>query len=156
MTLEKESAYLSNIPLFHNLDSTKCKLIAMSSERLQYQPGDTIYESGDPSDAVYFLLSGAVRFTRKRDDNTVVRETPEDDMKIFGHVGILSGRTRVVTLEATEETTMLRLDAAAFQDLLNQVPSLAIELAAELSRTVDSFAKKLIAAKSAATETPNP
>ena len=65
MNLVSECEKLREIPLFRDLDTAKCKLVAMSSDRLHYQAGDVVFEEGDPSDAVYFMLSGRIRVSRE-------------------------------------------------------------------------------------------
>ena len=65
MSLEIECEQLRDIPLFRDLDAAKCKLVAMSSDRLHYSVGDMVFAQGDPSDSVYFMLSGRRPLSRR-------------------------------------------------------------------------------------------
>ena len=130
MCLLSECEKLRNIPLFRELDTAKCKLVAMSSDRLDYQKGHVVFEEGDPSDAVYFMLSGRIRLSRD------LYGWPVDLAEIagsavLGETGVVCGRPRSSSAVAIAETTVLRTDANVFLELLYTLPSLARELVRE-------------------------
>ena len=49
---------LRSIPLFAKVESAKLKLLAFTSERLQYLSGVELFHQGDYGDAVYIILEG--------------------------------------------------------------------------------------------------
>ena len=144
MNLVSECEKLREIPLFRDLDTAKCKLVAMSSDRLHYQAGDPVFEEGDSSDAVYFMLSGRIRISRELKGRSIVIAELTGGA-VLGETGVICGRPRSATVIAVEETTMLRTDANVFHELLYQVPQVAVALARELADRVDATSERLLA-----------
>ena len=143
MSLDMETERLRDISLFHDLDTAKCKLIAMSSERLQYAAGDIVFKQGDPSDSVYFMLHGRIKITRRRKDVEIdVAELSGG--AVLGETGVICGRSRSASVIAIEDSTILRTDAHVFKALLQQVPQVAIALARELAMRVDATSERLL------------
>jgi CRP-like cAMP-binding protein len=136
MNLVSECEKLREIPLFRDLDTAKCKLVAMSSDRLHYQAGDPVFEEGDSSDAVYFMLSGRIRISRELKGRSIdIAELTGG--AVLGETGVICGRPR--------SATMLRTDANVFHELLYQVPQVAVALARELADRVDATSERLLA-----------
>jgi CRP-like cAMP-binding protein len=144
MSLEKECERLREIPLFRELDDAKCKLVAMSSDRLNYISGDVVFHQGDASDSVYFMLNGRIKVTKSRKDVEI--EIAElSGGAVLGETGVICGRARSATITAIEDSTMLRTDAHVFRELLHQVPQVAVALARELAVRVDATSDRLLA-----------
>ena len=143
MSLLSECERLRDIPLFRDLETAKCKLVAMSSDRLHYQEGDAVFEQGDPSDAVYFMLSGRVRVSRELNGRRIDLAELTGGA-VLGETGVICGRPRSASVIALEETTMLRTDANVFHELLYQVPQVTVALARELANRVDATSDRLL------------
>lgn len=149
MSLDAESERLREIPMFRDLDAAKSKLVAMSSDRLEYVAGDLVFEEGGVSDSVYFMLRGSVKITRQVDDKEIELATLSGTA-VLGETGVICGRSRSARVIAVEETMMLRTDAHVFKELLHQVPQVTIALAKELADRVDATSEKLLAVTLAA------
>lgn len=145
MSLTMECEKLREIPMFRDLDDAKCKLVAMSSDRLDYLTGDTVFREDDPSDSIYFMLNGRVKVTKSRNDQKIDLAELSGGA-VLGETGVICGRARSATITAVEETTMLRTDAHVFKELLHQVPQVAVALARELANRVDATSERLLAA----------
>ena len=50
-TLQKDVEVLRGIPLFSRIEPAKLKLLAFTSEHLEFRAGDTLCRQGDPGDA---------------------------------------------------------------------------------------------------------
>lgn len=90
------------------------RLAAIARER-RVSEGETIYEEGDPADALYCLIRGGVE---------VGGEEPGSSRRVgpletFGVLEILSGRLRAGRATAAADSTVLALDAEDFFDLLS-------------------------------------
>jgi CRP-like cAMP-binding protein len=89
------------------------------------QEGESIFSQGDPSDAVFYIRSGAVKITvvSKRGKEAVVSILTADSF--FGE-GCLAGQSiRMSTAHALHPCTVLRLDKALMADLLLREPLFA-------------------------------
>lgn len=145
MSLDMESERLREIPMFRDLDAAKCKLVAMSSDRLDYSPGDLVFDQGGVSDSVYFMLRGKVRITRVQNDAEIELATISGTA-VLGETGVICGRARSARITAVDDTIMLRTDANVFKELLHQVPQVAVALARELADRVDATSERLLMA----------
>lgn len=143
MSLQSESEQLGKITLFRDVDEAKRKLIAMSSDRLMYSPGDEVFVQGERAESVYLMLSGSVRIVK--DSGEVSVELAHlDEPVIIGETGVLCHRPRGASVIASSKTEMLRIDGRVFIELLEQVPSLALALIRELSMRVETMNERLL------------
>ncbi len=146
MSIEAECDRLSTVPLLKNIDLAKRKLIAMSSDHLEYATGDPVFLQGDAAQAVYILLSGSVRVVK--DDGTHAVELAHIDRSaILGETGVVCGRHHAASVYATTETSMLRIDGRVFMELLHQIPDFAVGLLREMADRLESANEKLLHAR---------
>src|SRR5271168_4626176 len=113
MSLKEEVEILRNIPLFANIEASKLKLLAFTSERLTYHAGETLFRQGEPGDAAYIILSGEA--------NVVVGTTngPLTVAKlgrnaVVGEIAILCDVPRTATVKAETEVVTLRISKDLF------------------------------------------
>jgi CRP-like cAMP-binding protein len=125
--------------MFRDLDAAKLKLLAFAAERMAVEKGDTVYRAGDPSDAVYVLLSGQVDVIHDQ-----VRLTRLSCGAVFGELGVLCARPRANTIEAASEICLLRIEKNVFFELLQQMPQMAVALSRELGRRLDNMNERFV------------
>ena len=58
MSLNEEVELLRKIPLFANLEPSKLKLLAFTSDRITYDEGQILFRQGDMGDAAYIIIEG--------------------------------------------------------------------------------------------------
>ncbi len=138
MTLESEVQSLRQIPMFRDVDSSRLRLLAFTSERVQFAPGQRFFAQGDVADAAYVILSGGARVVLDAGQGEIEVAALGADA-LVGEMGILADSARSASVVAAEPTVALRIDKQVFLELLVQFPQLAIavmrELAARLERT---------------------
>jgi CRP-like cAMP-binding protein len=138
MSLTKDVEVLRQIPLFAKVDPAKLKLLAFTSERLEYLSGDELFRQGDYGDAAYVILEGQA---------DILVDTPEGTVKvatlgkndIIGEIAILCEVPRTATVIAHGDLEILRVSKDGFFHLVTQFPQVGIEvmsvLASKLHRT---------------------
>ena len=138
MTLDTEVQSLRQVPMFRDIDPSRLKLLAFTSERIQFSADQRFFSQGDAADAAYVILDGRA---------DVVLDTGDAQVKLaelgrnalVGEMGILSDTPRSATVIASERITALRIDKHVFLELLTQFPQMSIaimrELASRLERT---------------------
>lgn len=144
MTLESEVQSLRQVPMFAGVDPARLKLLAFTSERVQFRPGQRFFSQGDPSDAAYVILEGAAE---------ICLETPNGPKKIaevgrsalVGEMGILADSPRSATIQAACDTVALRIDKRIFLELLVQFPQFAIAVMRELGKRLERTNAQLAA-----------
>ncbi|MCY4229625.1 MAG: cyclic nucleotide-binding domain-containing protein, partial [Alphaproteobacteria bacterium] len=113
MALNEEVEALRAIPLFQRIEASKLRLLAFTSERVRFEPGDLVVKEGDIGDAAYIVLEGAAE---------VLVDAPHGPLKvadiskndIVGEIAILIDVPRTATVRATEAVTALRISKELF------------------------------------------
>lgn len=147
MTLEAEVQSLRQVPMFRDIDPARLKLLAFTSERVQFAAGQRFFSQGDPSDAAYVLLDGRAQ---------VLLNTPGGEIEVaelgsnalVGEMGILSDSPRSATIMAAEPTTALRIDKRVFLELLAQFPQMSLAVMRELAKRLERTNAQLVAQSS--------
>ncbi len=132
MTLRRELEALRAIPLFAKVDPTRLKLLAFTSEHVEFEPGELVCRQGDPGDAAYILLEGeADVFVDTPEGQVRVARLKKDD--IVGEIAILCGVPRTATVVATTHLRTLKIAKQGFLNLVTQFPEVAVEVMQELA-----------------------
>lgn len=132
MTLHEDAEVLRRVPLFAKIEPAKLKLLAFTSEHLQFLPGEAICRQGEPGDAAYVVLEG---------EADVVVESEQGPLKvasvgkhdIVGEIAILCNVPRTASVVATKPLTALRISKDGFFNLVTQFPQVGLEVMQELA-----------------------
>jgi NADH dehydrogenase len=92
-------------------------------EREHFQPGESVFATGDVGDRVYFVVRGTLEAVR---DGHSVGALGAGD--VFGEAALLSMSTRSATIRATDATDVLSVSGDAFGAILRHVPGVAPEM----------------------------
>jgi CRP-like cAMP-binding protein len=137
---------LRRSPLFHDLEQSKLKLIALASQRVSYRIGDKLLRQGDKAEYVFVIMEGHASVLRA-EEGVEARIAELEGGAVVGEMGVVLDRPYSSTVVADTAVTALRIDKRTFEDLLAQVPqfSLALirELAGRLFETSGLYAKAL-------------
>jgi CRP/FNR family transcriptional regulator, cyclic AMP receptor protein len=142
MSLTKDVEVLSNIPLFAKVNPAKLKLLAFTSERLEYLSGDELFHQDDYGDAAYVILEGEADIQVDTPRSVIkIATLGKDD--IFGEIAILCDVPRTATVVAHGDLDTLRVSKEAFFHLVTEFPEVGIEvmraLASKLHRTTEAL-----------------
>ena len=136
--LDEEVELLRRIPIFAKIEPARLKLLAFTSERVTYEPGQEICRQGDIGDAAYLVISG---------EAGILVDTPTGPLQIaevsknalVGEIAIINDVPRTATVKASTRVEALRITKDHFLRLVAEFPQIAIEimrvLATRLSRT---------------------
>ncbi|WP_308917605.1 patatin-like phospholipase family protein [Jannaschia sp. LMIT008] len=91
------------------------------SALLTLGPGEVLMEEGSPPDALFILLSG--RLWAGRGDAIFGEVRPGETV---GEVGVVSGAPRNATVRAARRSVVARIEAAAFDALVERHPRLGL------------------------------
>ncbi|MFO7830672.1 MAG: cyclic nucleotide-binding domain-containing protein [Desulfuromonadaceae bacterium] len=106
---ESLSSFLQRIPVFSHLNNKDLRYIKTLIHTRTYDPGEIIFEQGDPGSGMYIIRSGHVTlFTRdvhnKREDLSILG--PGD---FFGETTIATPAARVTSASCNENCELLGL-----------------------------------------------
>jgi CRP-like cAMP-binding protein len=146
MTLESEVQSLRQIPMFRDIDPARLKLLAFTSERIRFAPGQRFFAQGDAADAAYVILDGRADVLLTSGGSEIkVAELGRN--ALVGEMGILSDNPRSATVTAVEPSTALRIDKRVFLELLTQFPQMSIAVMRELASRLDRTNAQLVVAR---------
>ena len=142
MSLVEEVDLLRGIPLFEKMEASKLKLLAISSDRVNFRPGAVLMRQGDDADAAYVIISGK---------GDVVIDTPSGEIKvaevnsgqIVGEVAILIDVPRTATVKTEEGLTALKIGKENFLRLLTGSPQVAVEIIKVLASRLENTTAQL-------------
>lgn len=149
MSLNQEVDALRRVPLFQPIEPRRLKLLAFTSERLQFNPGQDIVTQGDPGDAAYIILSGEADVLINN-NGEMIPVARLDDNAVIGEIAILTGVPRTATVRAVGELTALRIGKDTFFKLITDIPDIGMEIMKELARRLERTTAELQKAKAAA------
>ena len=142
MTLEEDVEVLRTIPLFAKIEPSKLKLLAFTSQRLTFKPGDSLFHQGDTGDALYIIVEG---------DAEVLVDAPGGPMTVatmgkndfVGDIAVLCDVPRTATVTAKSELITMRISKELFFQLVCQFPEIAIEIMRVLAHRLDVTTRQL-------------
>lgn len=122
-------AVLAGLPLFHGLDAAVLRAIAAEVEWLSLPGGAVLFAAGEPSDAMYTVLSGCLGvFAAPSGDRRrfIARVAAGDTV---GEMGLISGRPRTGSVVALRDTELARLSREAFDRVFRRHPEAMLRIA---------------------------
>lgn len=113
---------LRQIPLFKHLIEEQLKCIPKGTE-VWLNPGETLFQQGTLPEYFYILFEGAVRISRKVDNQELVLATYDTGM-FFGEVPLLAGTIHLASGQAVRRSHLYCLKENDFWQMLMICPSL--------------------------------
>ncbi len=135
-TVDINPEELRQFPIFSNLSYEQLRQLAALGYSFEVAPGKLVVKQGEPCDAIYFVLSGALRvrlLVGVKDETTLRRISGGE---FFGEVGMFLQSTRMADVVADTKARLLRISSNAFQWLIKEIPELAGPLLFSLAATM--------------------
>jgi CRP-like cAMP-binding protein len=119
---------LRETDLFAGIDGAAAEALAARLVRKRFRRRQALFQQGDPGDALYVLVDGAVEvfLTSEAGDRMVL--TTLTAPEVFGEISLLDGGVRSAGCEAIDDTTVFLLSRATFLDHLREHPAFAEQL----------------------------
>jgi CRP-like cAMP-binding protein len=144
VSLNEEVELLRNIPMFANIEPSKLKLLAFTSERMAFKDGDVLFRQGEQGDSAYVIIGG---------EADVIVDTPKGPLTvaklkrndIVGEIAILCDVPRTATVKAATKLEAMVIAKDLFFRLIMEFPQMAVEIMRELARRLDATNRKLTA-----------
>ena len=149
MNLNDEVELLKHVPIFAKLELARLKLIAFTSERMNFTEGQEVCHQGDAGDTMYVILGGVADVLIDTPNGGQIAVAQMKKNNFFGEIAILCDVPRTATIKAREELTTLKITKDMFYRLVAEFPDMAIEVMRVLAQRVEDTNQKLRAATAA-------
>ncbi len=120
---------LRAVPFFRGLPGAGLRALAASLAAEHHEAGDLIFREGDRADSLFLVESGLVEVRRAGEALAVLGPG-----SFVGELGLLLGEPRSADLVSVADSTLLALHRADVDRLLDEHPSIAVEISRELGR----------------------
>ncbi|WP_137388669.1 cyclic nucleotide-binding domain-containing protein [Rhodoligotrophos defluvii] len=145
-SLKDEVDALRRIPLFANVEPQKLKLLAFTSERMSFEPGQEVFHQGDTGDAAYVIIAGSAEvLVDTPDGQLAVAEVKANDF--VGEIAILCEVPRTATVRAVERLETLKILKEHFLRMVAEFPEMAVEIMRELAGRLHKTTTELTEAR---------
>jgi CRP-like cAMP-binding protein len=120
---------LQTVPLFQGMTDRTIGIIADLAQPATYAPGDTLTREGDQGESFIVLTSGTADVSQA---GRSIRTLGTGDF--LGEVSLIDGGPRTATVTATSPIDALVLDRAGFGRLMDEFPSIRLDLVTALAQ----------------------
>ena len=142
-----DPSILTEVAHLRELNDVERAALAERIDLLRFAPGDSIFNFGDPGNALYIVRTGEVEiFVRNHEGEKIVLETSQPG-DIFGEVSMLDNGPRTAWVTAISDVELLRIDRVHFLDYVRQYPPAALNLlsvAARRLRRTDEVIRRTV------------
>lgn len=129
-----DATLLAEVPLFQLLNESERAVLAQNVEEVSFAAGQTLFNAGDPGDALYVISAGEVEIFFK--DNTgvkIVLERPGPG-DFFGELSLLDKGSRTANAVALTDVRALRVDRQDLDALIHSHPHAALGMLSAMGR----------------------
>ena len=110
------------------IDSRDVDALRRYFERIETKVGDVVCQQGEPSDSMYFIVSGRVDVLLQGDGQEVLRIRSMAAGTVFGEVGFYLKEPRTASIVVTEAGRLQKLSQDALQEMEASDPRAASAL----------------------------
>ena len=104
--------------------------------------GQRIFQEGDTSAFMVFLIHGKVEIRKKRSDNEEILVIRLNEGKVFGEMPLLDGQSRSASAIVIQDSLVYLLTKEAFLLMKRQHPRLALAITFKLAKILSTRLRK--------------
>ena len=124
---------LKRVDLFSGLTVKLQRALADQLEFMPFAAGEAVTREGDKDDGLFMIVEGSavVRIGQGREHKDVARLGPG---QFFGEMSLMTGEARTASVIATTDLLCYRMNKGAFQQILEETPTIADQVAEVLAK----------------------
>ncbi|TMV68431.1 cyclic nucleotide-binding domain-containing protein [Thioclava sp. BHET1] len=127
MLLKDEVQMLRRVPLLQGASPAGLKLLAFTSDRVNYAPGETLFWQGDQGDAAYVILTGRADILISS-GGTEIKVAEVGANSLVGEISILCDVPRTASVRAVTDLQTLRIQKEQFLKLMQDFPEMMVQV----------------------------
>jgi CRP/FNR family cyclic AMP-dependent transcriptional regulator len=142
VSLAEEVELLRKIPMFANVETSKLKLLAFTSERVAFHAGDVLFSQNEMGSSAFIIISGEADVTVDTPAGPlVVAHVGRNDF--IGEIAILCDVPRTASVVARTDMTALCISKDLFFRLVTEFPQMAVEIMRVLAQRLENTTRQL-------------
>jgi len=137
ITTVEKVLFLKSIDLFRGLAGEELATIAEIAEEQPFAAGEPVLAEGEPGDALYLVVEGALRVHRggKQLGQLGVRD-------VFGEMAMLDPEPRSASVTVVKDAVLLKIGRDDFRDVLQERPEIGMGIIQVLSRRLRAAGRR--------------
>jgi|GEM_PF-2947925 len=130
--------------LFTGIEISELRRILPRLEKKYYSRGDVVFKEGDPSRALYLILSGQVKIIGRDEQgrHAVIMYLHAGDF--FGETSLITGEARSGTAEVVIDADILAIEKEVFEDISQKEPRVLHNVIRILSQRISLKTRGLV------------
>jgi CRP/FNR family cyclic AMP-dependent transcriptional regulator len=140
--MNRSTETLAKINLFQSLDTRAIRLLDSQCSWRRARAGEWVLDHQDPSNEVFFVVTGAVRVTIHSAGREVLLRQIETG-EFFGELAAIDGQPRSSGIVALTDATIARMKPSIFRDAVHSHPGVCDQLLALLASQVRMLANRV-------------
>ncbi len=120
---------LKRVIYFENFSDLKLRQLIEYGYRQLFTKGQIIFKEKDLGSSFYIILSGAVEVISEKTGQYIATL---HEGEFFGEMSLLLGDPRTATVKTAEDTILFVIEQHDLQRLLEEYPSLAVDISHKL------------------------
>lgn len=126
---------LRSIPIFRSLSDDELREVAGIATEHTVTGGGVLFRQGEPGDALWIVISGAVRLFSVEQGHELVLGVQRPG-EYFGEMSLMDGAPRSATAAAVGDTQLVSIGRADYLDLLGTSRTLLTDTLGHLSKNL--------------------
>ena len=137
ITTVEKVLFLKSVDLFRALPGEELAQIAEIAEEQPFAAGEQVFAEGEPGDALYLVLDGAVKVhqSQRQLAHLGVRD-------VFGEMAIVDSEPRSASVTAVQDAVLLKIARDDFRDILLERPEIGMGIIKVLSRRLRDASRR--------------
>jgi CRP/FNR family transcriptional regulator, cyclic AMP receptor protein len=122
-----DAAFLTQSPLFRNLDEMERAQILIIGDVRSYSAGDVLFREGDPGDGLYLIVKGSVRISKMSitgEEALAVLEPPA----FLGEMALIDESPRAADGIVNEDSVLFFIPLPGLRALIEAQHGIALKL----------------------------
>ncbi len=124
----KRDYSITFFPIFSELTPSEIELVESKVRLVELKKGEAVYRKGESETAFYLILTGRLRILRE--NGQIINHLHPGDY--FGETSVLTNRPHSATVEALNDSVLLKIEKDDFLSLVKQIPSLSLHISRTL------------------------
>jgi NTE family protein len=114
--------------LFGQLEASELYMLQEQLEWYHLSNGDVLFRQDEPSDGMYIVLNGRLRFTVTDSEGKIIASNEIGPGETIGEYALITEERRSATVFAVRKTNLARMTPAEFQRLSQRYPRMMARL----------------------------